>query len=274
MGDELSIGDRLSTGDRIEGVGDGIDGHLPAHPVYEVVAWGTSNRQGVCKKCGKALVSGEKYYRVHYWWARRYRCLEMVTITTFMKSPKRRSLLVEGTSRKSTYLSICVTCGKGIKQKAITLSQIAAAEHERFYRRIEAQRQQWEADNPELAKKQAEREAERRAERAKRKAEWDNWVEAPIESNYPTFLYRFYGLLFGKEHLYYVGITYHLGARLAEHEAQKGWFPQVTRVEATKYPTRREAEEAERVAIETENPRHNKNYGVGIPGVRTWTPQR
>lgn len=75
------------------------------------------------------------------------------------------------------------------------------------------------------------------------------------------FLYRF----FDKENrLLYVGISYHMERRLDQHRFQKPWG-QIARIDVASYSTRLEAEQAERVAIQTEKPEWNVLHNSGRP---------
>lgn len=65
-----------------------------------------------------------------------------------------------------------------------------------------------------------------------------------------------YRLFDSEDNLLYVGVTFMLGNRLYEH-SKKHWWPDVARRELVMFENRREALEAEREAIRTEDPRHN-----------------
>jgi predicted GIY-YIG superfamily endonuclease len=62
--------------------------------------------------------------------------------------------------------------------------------------------------------------------------------------------------------LLYVGISLSVAARLAQHAGTSHWFAEVTQVDVEYFPTRAEAEAAERQAIRTEHPRCNKAHVV------------
>lgn len=71
----------------------------------------------------------------------------------------------------------------------------------------------------------------------------------------PTQLYRH----FGKDgELLYVGVSLSAVARLSAHGAVSPWFRDIVRVDVEIFPTRAEALLAEKRAIQTENPLHNK----------------
>ena len=57
--------------------------------------------------------------------------------------------------------------------------------------------------------------------------------------------------------LLYVGISFDSLVRLHGHRASAKWFAQVTTITIQRYPTRAEAEAAERSAIKDEKPLHN-----------------
>ncbi len=63
--------------------------------------------------------------------------------------------------------------------------------------------------------------------------------------------------------LLYVGMTSSGMARLSHHSTQKPWWPEVSIVEVTHFPTRAHAADAEADAIRTEKPAHNvQSIGV------------
>lgn len=70
-----------------------------------------------------------------------------------------------------------------------------------------------------------------------------------------SFVYRCYD---ASEALLYVGCTFDVERRLSEHALHSGWFPLVARKTSVRYETRREALDAEKQAIFTENPVHNE----------------
>jgi hypothetical protein len=61
--------------------------------------------------------------------------------------------------------------------------------------------------------------------------------------------------------LLYVGISVHAVSRLASHKQTSPWVWSVARMEIQTFPTRQEAEEAEREAIRTERPLFNSTHG-------------
>lgn len=74
-------------------------------------------------------------------------------------------------------------------------------------------------------------------------------------------LYRFYDVY---ERLLYIGITSDPRSRFGQHRASKDWWGDVAVRELTYLPSREALEEAERDAIRTEKPRHNKvRYEAG-----------
>lgn len=86
-------------------------------------------------------------------------------------------------------------------------------------------------------------------------------VTGPREGNLPrserTALYRAFG---ADGELLYVGISNSVLRRITEHGTTKDWWMNVTRTESEWFPTRVEAEEAERVAIQREHPLHNVQH--------------
>jgi len=67
-------------------------------------------------------------------------------------------------------------------------------------------------------------------------------------------LYRFFD---ASDVLLYVGITVDIGARFKKHRGDKPWWDQVDHIGIQKFPSRREAEDAERKAIKEEQPLYN-----------------
>lgn len=61
--------------------------------------------------------------------------------------------------------------------------------------------------------------------------------------------------------LLYVGISVHAVSRLANHKQVSPWIWSVARVEIQTFPTRQEAEAAEREAIRDERPLFNSTHG-------------
>jgi excinuclease UvrABC nuclease subunit len=57
--------------------------------------------------------------------------------------------------------------------------------------------------------------------------------------------------------LIYIGVTDSPGARHASHKRDREWWPEVAEVEWTFFPTYGAAIDAERDAIETEQPKYN-----------------
>lgn len=73
----------------------------------------------------------------------------------------------------------------------------------------------------------------------------------------PTYLYRAYD---GEGALLYIGITCKPDGRLANHKHKSSWFGDAKRMSWALHPDRPSALEAEREAIESEQPRDNLNY--------------
>lgn len=97
----------------------------------------------------------------------------------------------------------------------------------------------------------------------------DNWTPGKGEQpprarvqNGPTQLYRHFD---AEGRLLYVGISLSVVHRLQQHLAGSSWAHEITRVEVAKYATRGEALAAERAAIETEKPLHNKQHNWAEP---------
>lgn len=70
----------------------------------------------------------------------------------------------------------------------------------------------------------------------------------------PTELYRHFDTQGG---LLYVGIALSTHERLKGHRFASAWFKQVVTITIERFPTRAEAESAERAAIKAEKPLHN-----------------
>lgn len=80
-----------------------------------------------------------------------------------------------------------------------------------------------------------------------------------LDAESPTFLYRFYdrdGVLL------YVGITFNPSIRWHHHKGKKGWWSDVERIEATRYPNRHQAEAEEVRVIQEESPLYNIIHAV------------
>lgn len=73
-------------------------------------------------------------------------------------------------------------------------------------------------------------------------------------------LYRHFGI--GSK-LLYVGISYNALHRLCSHASNSTWYEEIIKVEIEHYPSLRLALDAEKKAIETENPSYNKNHKPG-----------
>lgn len=77
-----------------------------------------------------------------------------------------------------------------------------------------------------------------------------------------TVLYRFYG---ARDVLLYVGVTGQPGRRWDEHVKNTPWWRKVRRQTAEWFDSREAAGEAERKAIETEQPAYNVVHSTKIP---------
>jgi predicted GIY-YIG superfamily endonuclease len=75
-------------------------------------------------------------------------------------------------------------------------------------------------------------------------------------------LYRLFG---AEEKLLYVGITNHIGRRFRTHAEAQPWWPDVVDCRTEFHRSRAELEAAERTAIRTEHPLHNKAHKVVFP---------
>jgi len=69
-----------------------------------------------------------------------------------------------------------------------------------------------------------------------------------------TALYRHFD---ANGELLYVGISLSAIQRLSQHKTASPWFKEISRVEIEWHPTRKEALAVEKLAIVTENPKHN-----------------
>ena len=72
-------------------------------------------------------------------------------------------------------------------------------------------------------------------------------------------LYRIFEGRKGKL-LLYIGVTNSLPRRMAEHQADKEWFPETGRIAFETYPDRRAVLVAEKKAIRSEHPLHNVTH--------------
>ncbi len=70
-------------------------------------------------------------------------------------------------------------------------------------------------------------------------------------------LYRFYD---AQDVLLYVGVTSVGPSRWIDHEDHRAWWIQVVRTTVQHFPSREEAFAAERAAIQSERPTHNRTY--------------
>lgn len=78
--------------------------------------------------------------------------------------------------------------------------------------------------------------------------------EVEVYGDEPTALYRFYD---PGGALLYVGITANIAQRWEDHSADKFWWPRVARKTVMLYGSRKEALDAESIAILKESPIHN-----------------
>lgn len=69
-----------------------------------------------------------------------------------------------------------------------------------------------------------------------------------------TDLYRYFN---ADGVLLYVGVSSNAAVRAAQHKGNKSWWGQVSRIDIQRFGTRREAFDAELVAIRTEYPKYN-----------------
>jgi predicted GIY-YIG superfamily endonuclease len=76
-----------------------------------------------------------------------------------------------------------------------------------------------------------------------------------------TTLYRYFNI---DNELLYVGISKNPISRLEQHGVDKQWFDEIASITLVKYATRGDALEAERIAIEEEEPLHNKVSGTSL----------
>lgn len=88
-------------------------------------------------------------------------------------------------------------------------------------------------------------------------------IERPLK---PCCLYRFFG---EGGRLLYVGISENLPTRLSQHRADKPWWHEVRSISVEHFPTRLDAEVAEREAIEREEPTYNRQWSRGRMVMRT-----
>jgi hypothetical protein len=79
-----------------------------------------------------------------------------------------------------------------------------------------------------------------------------------------TELYRHYDI---NGVLLYVGISISSITRAKQHKAASGWWGEIVRIDIERFPNRKMADDAETVAIQTENPKYNvakRNNHAGI----------
>lgn len=83
----------------------------------------------------------------------------------------------------------------------------------------------------------------------------DDLLDGEISADEFTQLYRHFN---AAGDLLYVGISLSAVHRLSQHRDSSPWFSEIARVEVQAYLTRDAALEAERAAIMSERPKHNK----------------
>jgi predicted GIY-YIG superfamily endonuclease len=83
-------------------------------------------------------------------------------------------------------------------------------------------------------------------------------IQAMFEDD-PQWLYRIFEGRKGKL-LLYIGVTNSLPRRMAEHQADKEWFPETGRIAFETYPDRKAVLAAEKNAIRSEHPLHNVTH--------------
>lgn len=89
--------------------------------------------------------------------------------------------------------------------------------------------------------------------------------EARTHPPYPTALYRYFD---ADDQLLYIGITGDLAVREVSHIRDSSWMEFAARSTIERYPTRRDALDAERDAIETERPLFNVTHNEGPDTMR------
>jgi predicted GIY-YIG superfamily endonuclease len=80
-----------------------------------------------------------------------------------------------------------------------------------------------------------------------------------VDRTGPTDLYRQYDK---DENLLYIGISINARARHVSHKASSGWVKEVATIRIESYPTRAEADKAEREAIAKEQPLYNSQHAT------------
>lgn len=78
-------------------------------------------------------------------------------------------------------------------------------------------------------------------------------------SRNPCYLYKHFD---SDGNLLYVGISFSVAERISQHKKGSNWFADSGYVTILKFPSRSLAEQAERIAIRTENPLHNVIHKV------------
>lgn len=81
-----------------------------------------------------------------------------------------------------------------------------------------------------------------------------------------------YRLLDEDGNLLYIGKSNNLLRRMQQHAKTQPWWSEVKKADVTLYPCRCAAEDAERRAIRTERPRHNKTHNWER-GYQEWVEQ-
>lgn len=73
-------------------------------------------------------------------------------------------------------------------------------------------------------------------------------------------VYRLYGATF--RDLLYVGVSWSALVRASQHRDSKQWWREITRIVVQNFPSRADAEQAERLAIITEAPLYNRQHNT------------
>lgn len=83
-----------------------------------------------------------------------------------------------------------------------------------------------------------------------------------------------YRLFDSRGELLYIGITNDVRRRFIGHASVQPWWPEVTSCQTAFLPNRAALEEAERIAIKAERPRHNKRHLPGLGAKAASRPRR
>lgn len=93
----------------------------------------------------------------------------------------------------------------------------------------------------------------------------DFWLQRAALATQPTTVYRLFDT---DDRLLYVGIAGNPGRRFEQHRTDKAWWGDVARIDLEHFATREDALEAERHAITTERPTHNRIHNRPIGATR------